>query len=132
MRAARPQNVPVGGGATLTLTGLNFARDASAAIGASACEATTWVSATAVLCTSPRGAGLAVSVHVSEQADDDARRRRGTMARLVTYDAPVVTFVVVPVGPDEAGLMRITLHGVNLGASDRSPKAAVLPNPGAM
>ena len=56
----------------------------------------------------------------------------GRRRHVFTFDAPIVTSVVVPEAPDGAGLMAITVVGSNFGKIDMSAQCNVLPQPGVL
>jgi hypothetical protein len=107
-------NGPTAGGSTLTLSGTNFGMyDASAAqqaiIAGNYCNATQWVSNTAISCTVPPGVGVMRHVGMLVQ------KNVGTMAAVFTYDGPILTHFNPANGPVLGGSL-LTMHGLNLGA----------------
>ncbi|WP_195911170.1 IPT/TIG domain-containing protein [Streptomyces kaniharaensis] len=103
-----PNQGPVGGGDTVTLTGSNFATVSSVSFGASPASSFTVVSGTQITATVPPGVAGPVPVTVTSSG--------GTSSPTVFYyhiDVPFLSDAVPDVGPVEGG-NTVTLTGSNL------------------
>jgi hypothetical protein len=98
---------PLTAGTAVTLTGTNFAVDATVTIGGAAATSCSTVSATSITCTAPAGTAGAQNVVVT-QAGGSA-----TLPGGFTYQAaPTLTGIVPAIGPLTAGT-AVTLTGTN-------------------
>ncbi len=120
IRDVSRKNSPGVGGVLSTLTGTGFGlvdSSPSASVGATACVATSWQSASSIVCTIPPGRGRFLSTSFSLPL---------TPTPLVTvlgssfsFDQPIVSSVT-PSAVRTVGNSRITLFGKNFGASTPS------------
>jgi hypothetical protein len=114
--------MPLSAGGAVTVSGVNFGvsnLSPSVRMGVTLCQATTFVSNTAVRCQMLQGAGAALPIRLSLEGVS------GTFMRAFTYDAPAVTLAAGATNmPNSAGV-SITLSGINFGATDSNPKAGV-------
>jgi len=114
-------NAPTTGGGSLTLLGENFAPfngSPTISLENTRCLSTSWISDTAVLCSTPLGALPSVGVQL-------------TVTTLVfsapfsfTYDSPVLTSLQRWNGP-VSGSTTSTVLGLNFAGTDRSPLVAI-------
>jgi hypothetical protein len=119
--AVSPVNAPAFAGAQLTMTGVNFGPGSAtliAQIGETKCATTAWVSDSALVCTSPIGAGSAKAAGVS------ASLLLGSLGLAFTYDAPVVNGVAAG-NAAAVGGAQVVLRGFNLAAVDLTATAFV-------
>lgn len=104
------------GGATLTIQGNNFGTTSSTvtvSIGPTPCTTSTWISNTALRCTTPGGAGTQeIRVEVSSQI--------GTAVRAFSFDSNVLTATSATNAPTTGG-QSFMLYGLGFGAADTSP-----------
>ena len=125
---AASKNFPRSGRSQLLIRGWNFGKGTTtptAALGGSACVSSSWLSLSTVRCTvAPSdGSEPTVGVHAAVTLGQVV----GTLAELLSYDSPVVTFLApanapsAPTGGDPA----VTFHGVSFGVSDSTATAAL-------
>jgi hypothetical protein len=106
-------NGPTGGGAIVSIAGNNFGHQdlsSTAKVSLNACSATSYVSATSVLCTLPAGAGVARLVNA------EVAGLVGTAAATFTYDAPSIA-AVAPTNALYIGVTQVTLTGNNFAST---------------
>lgn len=126
-----PSNIPPTDAIALTLYGEAFGGPDSvlnAFIGATKCLKTSWVSSTALTCTTPAGTGAArvvilVAGDTSYPAASAAEMEEGKVAR-VSYDAPHITAVVHASGTS-SGAAELTLWGRNFGGKPQNVRVSV-------
>lgn len=90
----------------------------SVLIGPTACSQTTFVANGQVQCVVAPGTGREVAVSLKQGVQS------GTMLKVFSFDAPVVTSSSVSNGPAKAGV-TVTLLGTNFGGPDSSPTVLV-------
>jgi hypothetical protein len=129
--AVSPSNIPPTDAIALTLYGQAFGGPDSvlnAFIGVTKCLKTSWVSATALTCTTPAGTGAARNVILvagdsSYPVASAAELAEGHVAR-VSYDAPLIT-ALVPASGVTAGSQELTLWGRNFGGKPQNVHVSV-------
>jgi hypothetical protein len=129
--AVSPSNIPPTDAIALTLYGEAFGGPDSvlnAFIGATKCLKTSWVSSTALTCTTPAGTGAAKNVILvagdsSYPIASAAELSEGHVAR-VSYDAPQITAIVRTSGAT-SGAAELTLMGRNFGGKPQNVRVSV-------
>ena len=129
--ALSPSNIPPTDAIALTLYGEAFGGPDSvlnAFIGPTKCLKTSWVSSTALTCTTPAGTGAAKNVILvagdsSYPVASAAELMEGHVAR-VSYDAPQITAVVRSSGAI-SGAAELTLMGRNFGGKPQNVRVSV-------
>ena len=114
-------NIPGTGGASVTITGINFAPvDTSKAVtvGVSNCQTVSWVSASSLTCNFPRGATS--GIYLQYQLNS----RIGTAATLFSFDAPVLSQTLLVNAP-ASGTTILTLRGKEFGFASFSQTISV-------
>jgi len=115
--SARFANRPATGRATVSVSGANLGALASysvsARVGATACEASSWVSATAVACRAPAGVAASMRLLLTVGA------RAGTATDALSYDVPFLTRLARPNAPSVGGA-SVTVNGGNFGTDQYS------------
>jgi len=124
-------NGPPSAGTTITVSGINFGAtdmQPTVFVGLTACSSSNflsfsqsnvlYLSNTAIRCVAPPGTGREVAVTVKQGVQS------GTILKVFTYDAPVLTAASVSNGPAKSGV-TLTLLGSNFGGPDSSPTALV-------
>ena len=105
-----PNNGPIGGGTSVTITGTNFAAGATVTIGSNAATNVTIVSSTQITATTPAHAAGAATVTVTVNGQS------GSLTNGFTYlGAPTVTSLSPNNGPT-AGGTSVTITGTNFAA----------------
>ena len=120
--AVVPPNAPTSGGLTLLIAGNNFgARDLCPAgqVQGTACEATSWVSDSAVDCRVAAGAGK-FSAGAAPDLFVTAALRASTSSGAFSYNRPLVTDISRASAPPEGGVSAL-LAGAFFGLADYSP-----------
>ena len=123
---------PSGSSQPLSVSGMNFGSvDLSAVLGGGVgCSRMSWTSTTAIACESRQGAlgywwwegartGTFVAIPLSPRLSLE-----GTASAPLTYDAPVMTFLV-PKNFPQLGGATVTISGTNFGPVDLSANAQV-------
>ena len=102
-----PNSGPTTGGTGVTITGTNFAADATATFGSAAATNVVVVSSTQITATTPAGSAGAVTVTVT------ASGQSGSLTNGFTYAVPpTVTSVLPTTGPTTGGT-AVTITGTN-------------------
>jgi len=117
-----PGNAVATGGSSITLAGLQFGpfdATATALLERTSCATISWVSNSRITCGSSLGGGTGRDRHVVTTVAGLV----GTATRVFTYDAPVVSGVIIPNGP-HSGAAVITLTGLDFGVPAVTASAA--------
>jgi hypothetical protein len=118
----RVTNAPSSTGVQISVTGLNFGEQdltPSVLIGVSACQSTSWTSATATYCYTASGVGGRLNLEFNLQGVI------GTLSTVFTYDTPIASFASMANGPMSGGA-SVSLYGTNFGGGDYSATIQML------
>ena len=118
----RNQNLPLTGGATLSLVGANFGNDDRTPYTISRgipCATVSWVSVSTLSCTAS-----ALTLESSMNAIVSIAGQIATDALTFTYDAPIISFLNPGNGPTSRPSRQL-VHGTGFGAADFSGKMTV-------
>ncbi|MDI1314812.1 IPT/TIG domain-containing protein [Prosthecobacter sp.] len=102
-----PAGGPLGGGASVTITGTNFTGTTGVTLGGAAATSVTVVSSTSITCTTPAGSAGTASVLVTTPGGTNAANSFYTYAA-----APTVTGITPSGGPLSGGA-SVTITGTN-------------------
>lgn len=108
---------PQGSSASISVYGFNFGttdKSATAQLGMTVCQTTVWSTDSSVVCTSPPGAGLKVSMTLTLAA------AIGTKTGAFSFDGPLLTLIDRMNMPTSGG-SELTISGYNFGAENVSP-----------
>jgi hypothetical protein len=115
LTAFAPSNGPAAGGTVVTISGQNFgtaalAVDTSSSVQGVACSASTFVSGTSLLCTTPAGSGIGQDIGAT------VSNLTGVGSNAFNYDGPTIASVS-PANGLYIGMTPITVTGTNFASA---------------